>query len=147
MKIILIVSSLLVVSLAGFAQQKKAGTAQPPAPTGTPKTTEAAEDTLYHRRAQTTTQDFSKDVETRVALPSGYAFVLKDGQPLKVVGGDSTKAPYFLLGDQPATRPQLEALNAADVTNVSIWKRQKALVAHGEKARHGVVIVKVKKPE
>jgi|GEM_PF-6552327 len=144
MKKILFVSSLLVASLTGFAQQQKARTTQLPAPTGTPKT---AEDTLYHRRAQVTTQDFSKDVETRVALPSGYAFVLKDGQNLKLMGGDSTKMPYFLLGDQPATRQQLESLAAADVTNVSVWKRQKAAAAHGQKARHGVVIVRVKKPE
>ncbi|MBC7891524.1 MAG: hypothetical protein H7Y12_04855 [Sphingobacteriaceae bacterium] len=147
MKTSFLISVLFVGSLTGVAQQKSAKTTETPAPAVAPKAAGAAEDTLYHRRAQMTTQDFSKDVETRVALPSGYAFVLKDGQHVKLMRGDSTKMPYFLLGDQPATRPQLEALNAADVTNVSVWKRQKATAAHGEKARHGVVIVRVKKPE
>ncbi len=147
MKKLLIISALLVGSLTGFAQQKMAKAADTPAQALTPKAPEDTEDTLYHRRAQVTTQEFTKDVETRVDLPSGYTFVLKDGQNLKITGGDSTKIPYFLLGDQPATRQQLEALSAADVTNVSIWKRQKATVAHGEKARHGVVIVRVKRKE
>ncbi len=140
----LLALSVLLTTSAGFAQKKKAKNPSN-SPVVTAKADTVKDDTLLHRRAQIASMDLSQTEDSRVKLLHGYTLVLKQGQKVKLESGDAAKMPYFLIGDKPATRQEVEALDAADLTNVSLWKRQKATAAYGEKAKYGVVILNTKK--
>jgi hypothetical protein len=146
-KILLVAFGLLLVASAGFSQKRKNKTATPPDhPATAPTAAGAKDDTLLHRRAQVSLQDVSASGNPRVALVNGYALVLQPGQKAKLEPGDAAKMPYFLIDDQPATPADIDTLTASRVEAVSLRKRQKALKEYGEKAQHGAVIVRTKKP-
>lgn len=144
-KLLLMAFSLLLIASVGFSQKRKANAT--PAPTAQATATpQAKDDTLLHRRAQTSLQDVSVNGNPRVALLNGYVLLLQPNQKAKLEPGDASKMPYFLIDDQPATAADLDTLSANRVEAVSLRKRQKALKEYGEKARHGAVIVRTKKP-
>jgi hypothetical protein len=143
MKTLLLLALGLSLTGTGFSQAKK--TKQTPAQPVAAAPNPDKDDTLLHRRAQVSSVDVSQTEDSRVPLLNGYALVLRQGENVKLQGGDATKMPYFLIEDKPATRQEVEALKAAEVTNVSLWKRQKATATYGDKAKHGAVILHLKK--
>lgn len=135
---------LALLTTAGFSQKRKTNA---PAPTAqAAPAPPAKDDTLLHRRAQTSLQDVSANGNPRVALLNGYVLLLQPNQKAKLQPGDVAKMPYFLIDDQPATPADIDTLTANRVEAVSLRKRQKALKDYGEKAQHGAVIVRTKKP-
>ncbi|MCY7352170.1 MAG: hypothetical protein LH606_16145 [Cytophagaceae bacterium] len=140
-KLVLLVLFLLTAA-TGFAQKKKAK-ATPPAAVSVIDPAEK-EDTLYLRRKQVSTQDIAEDAPSQVPLLNGYRLTLQQGKPVQLISGDTTKAPYFVIGSKPATHREVEALPSSDVEAISLYKHQKATAAYGEKARNGAVILKVK---
>lgn len=147
MKKLLLMLALSLLIADGFSQKRKNKTTSSPDQTALATTATAAkDDTLLHRRAQVSLQDVSVNGNPRVALVNGYALLLQPGQKAKLEKGDSTKVPYFLIDDQPATAADIDTLTASRVEAVSLRKRQKALKEYGEKAQHGSVNVRTKKP-
>lgn len=145
-KFVLMAFGLLLVASSGFSQKRKTKAASASNPTTQATTApQAKDDTLLHRRAQTSLQDVSVNGNPRVALLNGYVLVLQPGQKAKLQPGDAAKMPYFLIDDQPATPADLDTLSANRVEGISLRKRQKALKDYGEKAKHGAVIVRTKK--
>lgn len=66
------------------------------------------------------------------------------GNQIDLSGMPRENQPLYFIGDKEITSSDMEALNVNDIKFVTVLKDESAVEKYGERAKNGVVIIKVK---